>query len=177
MTKLKQLLRLLARFTLAPLLALLVVFEEWGWEPLARLMAQLARLPLWARLEDAIRRLPPYAALLVFFVPMLTLIPLKLLAWYWISQGHALLGLLVVVGAKLLGTAVAARLFQLTHPTLMRLGWFSRIYGRWKTWKDAKLAQLRQSLVWRVARAITRRARGRAQRGWRVLRGIFSAPR
>lgn len=172
-TKPRQLLGILARYVLAPLLAVLVVFEEWGWVPLSRAMAQLARLPLWARMEDVVRRLPPYAALLVFTVPMLTLVPLKLLAWYWISQGHAVLGLAVVVAAKLLGTAIAARLFQLTHPTLMQLPWFRRAYSGWKVWKDALLLQVRQSIVWRVSRAITRRAKGRAQRGWRLLRSAF----
>ena len=44
-------------------LALLILFEEWGWEPLQRV---LARIGAWRGLrwiESAIRRLPPYAAL------------------------------------------------------------------------------------------------------------------
>ena len=45
------------------LLALIVLFEEWGWEPLARLMAQLAQLPLIGWLERRIARLPPALAL------------------------------------------------------------------------------------------------------------------
>ena len=48
------------------LLALLILFEEWGWEPL---QAALARLGAWLhlrRLEDVIRRLPPWAALALF---------------------------------------------------------------------------------------------------------------
>ena len=36
--------------------ALVILFEEWGWEPLQRLMARLARLPLLAWLE---RRVGP----------------------------------------------------------------------------------------------------------------------
>ncbi len=105
MTLLRRLLTTLFNVTAGPLLALVLIFEEWGWEPLQRLAARLARLPLWARLEALIVRLPPYAALAVFFVPMLLLLPIKLLALYWISRGHAVLGLLVVLAAKLLGTA------------------------------------------------------------------------
>jgi hypothetical protein len=45
-----------------------------------------------------------------------------------ISRGHAVSGLLVILLAKLLGTAVAARLFALTRNQLMRVGWFARAY-------------------------------------------------
>ena len=129
---LKRLLRRLFNLTLGPALALVLIFEEWGWEPLQRLMARLAGLPLWARMEALITRLPPYAALMAFFLPALLLLPIKLLALYWISRGHAVLGLLVVLAAKMIGTAAVARLFALTQPALMRLAWFARLYGRWK---------------------------------------------
>ena len=53
------------------LIALLVLFEEWGWEPLQRLMARIARLPGLRQLEAAIARLPPWAALVVVeFMPV-----------------------------------------------------------------------------------------------------------
>ena len=53
------------------LLALLILFEEWGWEPLRRAMGWLAsRLPLrW--LERGLARLPPSAALVVLVLPSL----------------------------------------------------------------------------------------------------------
>ena len=35
---------------LAPVL-LVLLFEEWGWEPLARAFAALGKLPYWAALE------------------------------------------------------------------------------------------------------------------------------
>src|SRR5687768_11360164 len=94
---LKKLLRALAAALLVPLL----LFEEWGWEPLAALAARLARLPLWARLERAVQALPPWGALLVFLVPVLMLLPLKLLALFLLGRGHATSALLLLVGAKL----------------------------------------------------------------------------
>lgn len=159
MPLLKRLLTSLFNATLAPVLALILIFEEWGWEPLARLMARLAHLPLWARIEAFITRLPPYGALIVFFVPALLLLPVKLLALYWISRGHALLGLAVVLVAKMLGTAAVARLFALTQPALMRLAWFARLYGRWIPWKDALIARVKNSPVWRATAASVRAAR------------------
>jgi hypothetical protein len=148
MPLLRRLLSALFNLTLGPVLALVLIFEEWGWEPLSRLMARLARLPVWARLEALIVRLPPYAAMAVFFVPMLLLLPVKLLALYWISRGHAVLGIAVVLAAKMLGTAAVARLFALTQPALMQLAWFARWYGHWKHWKDALIAHVKGSALW-----------------------------
>lgn len=168
MSLLKRLLHGLFNATLGPALALLLIFEEWGWEPLARLMARLARLPLWGRMEAFIARLPPYAALVAFFAPALMLLPVKLLALYWISRGHAMLGIAVVLAAKMLGTAAVARLFALTQPALMRLPWFARLYGRWVPWKNALIAKLKDSPSWRAAAASVRamKASLRAMRDW-----------
>jgi hypothetical protein len=138
-------------FTIGPLLALVLIFEEWGWEPLSRLLGYLTRLPLWARMEAFIVRLPPYGALVAFFAPALLLLPVKLLALFWISRGHAVLGIAVVLAAKMMGTAAVARLFTLTQPALMRLAWFANLYGRWKPWKDALITRVKAIPLWRSA--------------------------
>jgi hypothetical protein len=136
------------------LLALLILFEEWGWEPLARVLGRLAELPIIGWLERRIARLPPYAALAVFFVPAVLLLPIKLLALWIIGRGHALLGVAVIVIAKLAGTAIVARLFMLTKPALMRLAWFAHWYARWTAWKDALLARVRASPAWQAGRKL-----------------------
>ena len=138
------------RNILLALVVLALLFEEWGWEPLARAFARLRKLPLWAKLEDLITRLPPWAALLAFGVPVITLIPIKFLALYLFSQGHMTTGLTLVIAAKVTGTALAARLFQLTEPALMRLAWFARLYVPWKRWKNRMLTQVRASATWRA---------------------------
>ena len=139
--------------------AAIVLFEEWGWEPLAALFARLARLPLWAWIEQRIRRLPPWGALLMFGVPVLALLPVKLAALFLFGQGKRTLGLVLLLGAKLLGTAVLARLFQLTEPALMQLPWFARWYPRWKAWKDHLIAQVHQSAPWRQAHDLKHRVK------------------
>lgn len=149
----KLLKRILRAILLAPV-ALLLLFEEWGWEPLAAAFAAFGRLPWWGQLERLIARLPPWAALLVFGVPVATLVPVKLLALYLFGQGHVMLGLGLVLAAKLVGTAVAARLFQLTHPALMQMAWFARLYTPWKNWKDCVLAQVRGAWPWHMARRL-----------------------
>ncbi len=141
------------------LLALLILFEEWGWDPLQRLMARIGRLPVLRRLEALITRLPPRAALAVFLLPTLLLLPVKLLALWLIGQGTALLGGVVVVVAKVVGTALVARLFTLTRPALMTMSWFAGLHGRWSGWKAALLARVRASWAWRAGRVLKRRVR------------------
>lgn len=149
------------------LLGLVILFEEWGWEPLQRALAWVGRLPLLRQLEAGIARLPPWAALALFVLPSLLLLPVKLLALWLIAQGQAMAGVGVIVGAKIIGTALVARLFVLTRPALMRLAWFAALYERWTTWKEGVLARIRASWAWRAGRVIKRGLKRRWQR-WRV---------
>ena len=143
------------------LLALVILFEEWGWEPLHRALAWVGRLPGMRWLEQRIQKLPPYAALAIFLLPTLMLLPVKFLALWFISQGKVLDGTLVILAAKVLGTAIVARLFTLTQPALMQLGWFAHTYLRWIDWKEALLRQVRASWPWRLGRLLKRRLRRR----------------
>lgn len=154
------------RSAVSAFLALIILFEEWGWEPLQRALARLARLPPVGWLEDRIRALPPYAALAVFALPALALLPVKLLALGWIAGGHVLAGAAVVVVAKIVGTALVARLFVLTRPSLMTLAWFATAYGRWTRWKDGVFARVRASWPWRAGRIAKRRVQRMVAR-WR----------
>lgn len=147
-------------------LALLILFEEWGWEPLQRLLARIGQWPGFRWIEARVRALPPYAALALFLLPTLALLPVKLLALWLIGRGHALVGTLVILAAKLVGTAIVARLFSLTQPALMRLAWFARLYARWVAWKNELLLRVRASLPWRLGRAVSHRLR----RAFRRLR-------
>jgi len=152
-------LRRILRDTFLAFVALILLFEEWGWEPLAALLARLARLPLWASIERLITALPPWAAMAAFALPALGIVPVKLLALFLIGGGHALMGVGVLLAAKVLGTALLARLFTLTQPALMRLGWFARWYPRWKAWKDKLMAQVRRSALWQAGLRAKRRLR------------------
>ena len=148
------------------IVALVILFEEWGWEPLQAALARLGRLPPLAWLERRIARLPSYAALAILAVPALAILPIKLAAVWVISRGHALAGVVIIVLAKVVGTAVLARLFALTRPALMRIVWFARWYARWTVWKAELLAWVRASAVWRAAAAVKRQVVAAFQR-WR----------
>jgi hypothetical protein len=43
------------------LLALVILFEEWGWEPLQRALRWLSRIPVMRQIEAATAQLPPGA--------------------------------------------------------------------------------------------------------------------
>lgn len=156
-----------AKTTLTWLFALLLLFEEWGWEPLQRLLAALGRWPGLRWIEGRVRALPPWGALAVFALPTLMLLPVKLLALWLIGQGQVLGGTLVIVVAKVVGTALVARLYALTQPALLQLAWFAHWHGRWIGWKQALLTRVRASWAWRQARV----ARHRVRAWWRRLRG------
>ncbi len=161
----RNLLKALLRLLSWPL-ALVILFEEWGWEPLQRLFVRLAHALGLQWLEARIRALPPYAALALFLLPTLSLLPVKLLALWLIGQGQLLWGTLVIVAAKLVGTAILARLFTLTRHALLRLAWFAALYARWTRFKEALLAQVRASWPWRAGRVLKRRWQ-RRWHGWK----------
>ncbi len=163
MSPLRYLLAALAT-PLRLLLALLILFEEWGWRPLQDLMARIGRLPVLRHIERGIVSLPPYAALVVFFLPGVALLPVKLGALWLVAHGQTLLGLAVIVLAKLLGTAIVARMFTLTQPALMQLAWFAALHARWTRWKQALLDWVRGSATWRQLRALRLRTRRLLQR-------------
>ena len=151
-------LRFLIRLLQLPL-ALIVLFYDWGWETLAHVFDWLARRPFWRGIENAIRKLPPWAAMLVFLLPTALLFPIKLAALWLVARGQHVVGVLVIVATKLVGTAVVARLFSLTQPALMQLRWFAAFYHWFIPWKDLWLDAIRASWPWRVGRVIKRRVK------------------
>jgi len=144
---------------LAPLLylaALLLLAEEWLWRVGSRIAGGIADWPPLAWLENLVRRLPPYPALLVFALPGLLLLPVKLLALLAIAHGHPMWGVATFVAAKLGGAVVVARLYVLTLPSLLALVWFARWHNRFIMFKDNVIARLRASPTYiRVRRSVS----------------------
>lgn len=146
--------------------ALILLFEEWGWKPLSDALAWLARFPIVARLEALISRLPPYAALAVFALPTAILLPVKLVAMWLLAKGQVATATATFVAAKIASTALVARIFVLTRPSLMRIGWFARAYTWFIPWKDQLFAQIRASWAWRYGRILKTRAAAAIKRAW-----------
>jgi hypothetical protein len=157
------------------LVALILIFEEWGWRPLSALVARLARFRLWAMAEQWIAGLPPYGALLALGVPSAILIPAKLLGLYLLATGHFITAAIVIVAAKLASTALIARIFLLTKPALMQMSWFAYAYGVFVPWQEALFARVRASWAWRYGRILKWRAKQYAHRIWYSVRPQLEA--
>src|SRR5258706_4729692 len=137
---LKDVLAAAARGALTLVGALWIFLEEWIWEGMQACMAWIAKLPGVRGCEARTAGLPPYAALVAFLVPAAILVPFKLLAFWLIARGHALLGLEVFVVAKIVGTAFLARIFALTRPALLSIGWFARFHVAFTAWGGPPLS-------------------------------------
>jgi hypothetical protein len=151
--------RVIIRHILAAVVAAVVLFEEWGWRPLADLLGRLARLAPIAVLEARLRTLPPYGALAVFALPSVLILPLKLVALYLIAQGHTVVAASLFVGAKIVGTALVARIYMLTEHALMQIGWFKRAYDTLMPLKHALVDWARESAAWKYGRVIKLRVK------------------
>lgn len=149
--------------------ALILLFEEWGWQPLSNLLARLARYPLWAKLELFIAGLPPYGALLALGIPSAVLIPAKLLGVYFLTTCHLITAGIVIFLAKIASTALIARVFLLTKPALMQIGWFAYAYEIFLPWQEALFARIRASWVWRYGRVVKWRVRNYMRAAWEQL--------
>lgn len=150
--------------------ALIILFEEWGWRPLSNLLGRLAAFAPIAAIERLLARLPPYAALVALVLPMSLLLPLKLVALWLLANEHFVSASLLFVGAKIASTALIARIFLLVKPALMQIGWFATLFNWFMPWKDALYAQIRASWVWRYGRVVKARAMGEIHKAWGAAR-------
>jgi hypothetical protein len=150
------------------LAAVVILFEEWLWEPLKRMMMAFSRLPVIRQLAAFISRLPPVAALALYLVPVVTLVPFKIAGLWLIGQGHTIFGISTFLAAKVIGTALLAWLFSLTKPALMQIGWFAKGYVWVVGISDAAHEWLHRQPIYRAMRTMLERMRALVNR---YLRG------
>lgn len=110
------------------ILALLLIFEEWLWGKLLLLTSQMGQWPIIRQTEAKLRQLPKYAALSAIAIPWLLLLPVKFVAVKLVTHHHQFLGLLVLLSAKVIGTAIVARVFSLTRDEALKIIWFKKLY-------------------------------------------------
>ena len=158
-------------------LALLFLLEAWLWDHLSPVVARIVSLIPWAalkrKLAQGIERLPPWATLIVFIVPLvLVVVPLKLLEVYFLATRHWLWAVAVLVAAKLIGVGVTAFVFDLTRDKLLQMHWFARLY-RWTLQALAWAHRLTDPVKARI-RAVTRLVlpRRAGRRAWRLMRRL-----
>jgi hypothetical protein len=125
-------------------LAVVFLIEAWLWDHLRPVVAAAMNVVPWQRLKaDArgiIAGLRPEATLAIFLVPVIVLIPFKLLAVWLLMHGVWWGALGSLVGCKLVGLGVTAFVFDVCRDKLLEMVWFARLYG-WvlavRTWSHA----------------------------------------
>jgi hypothetical protein len=132
--------------------ALVFLVEEWLWNRLKQAMAQLGRQPGLRQLERRIATLPPAWAAVVFLAPSLLILPIKLFAVKMIATGHLLRGAGVILAAKIVATALFARVYVLTQPALMRVRWFVSLHAMVLRWRVRVHGQVESRPAWRSIR-------------------------
>ena len=168
----KRWLRRAVRWLLLLLLAVVLAYEEIQWR-LSFVFAWLGKLPVLHSIENWARRLPPYGALALFLVPSVVLFPLKMLALYWLASGQKILGISTIFAAKVMGTALVARIFQLTRGALLTIGWCRWLFDKISALREAAYGVWRSFPVvrWWKARWAKEKARGGFwKRRWIALR-------
>jgi len=119
------------------ILALLFLLEAWLWDHLQPIVARVINLLPWGRvklwLKRVIEDLPPWAALGVFIIPFIVLLPLKFLEVFFLAKRQWLAAGLVLILAKLLGLGVTAFVFDATRDKLLQMPWFARMFD-WFMW-------------------------------------------
>jgi hypothetical protein len=141
------------------LLAFVFVFEAWLWDRLSPLVAWVVNVIAWQRLKARfaawIEHLSPYPTLLIFLIPPAILFPFKMLGLWMLAHGSWLGAMAVLVLAKLVGTAVAAFIFDATRPKLLQLPWFRWFYEHMLVWL-AKAHALIDPIKARIRHAMRR---------------------
>ena len=105
--------------------------------------------------------------MLTFLIPAAILLPFKLAAFWLIARGHGILGLEVFVIAKIVGTAFLARIFALTKPQLLTIGWFARLNAWFTGWRDRVYAYVKSLPAWLAAKAWIARVKDSARQWYR----------
>jgi hypothetical protein len=114
------------------LLAVIFLIEAWLWDHLEPIVAWVvAQIPLrsfkqW--LTERVDTLSPAMTLIVFFVPVIPLFPLKLVGLWLLTHEYWFSAILTIIFAKFLGVGVAAFVFDVTRPKLLEMQWFETLY-------------------------------------------------
>jgi len=136
--------------------AAVLLFEEWFWDRSTALAARLGRLPVLHAIEAWIRRRSRWQALALFVLPLVVIYPLKAVALYAMTHSSMSLGVVTFIAAKLIATAVFARLYQLTEPAIITIGWVRRGRNAFLRWRAFMHAWLNAQPAYRAARDMIR---------------------
>ena len=115
----------------------------------ARLWALLAldRAKTW--IARAVEPLNPWLVLIIFIVPLIIVEPFKLVALWFLAEGHVITGVVTFALAEIGGIVVVAFLFEACKPKLLKIQAFAWTYAKLieaKIWALQQVEPLRARL-------------------------------
>lgn len=151
--------------------AALLLFEEWLWRSAAAALLAIARAVGLARLEAWLRHLPAWAALLIWGGSLAIVLPFKLAAYGLFATGRLAEGTVVLILAKLAGSALLSWLFQVMRPALLRVRAVRYVRDTLVRWIARAKAWLHAQPAYRYARRQVRLLHQRLRESTRRLMG------
>jgi len=149
--------------------AIVLLVEEWLWDRGTEGLARLGRLPVLRTLEAWCRARPPGQALALFVVPVAVVYPCKMLAVLAVGMGYVTLGIAAFLLAKVVATALFARLYQITEPAIMQYAALRRGRDRFLRARRFIHCWLNRRPFYRQARYRVRTQTGRMARRYRAV--------
>lgn len=110
-----------------------------------------AQLRLILRLQEFVRRLPPYAILALFVIPHAVLEPAKIYAVYLIGSGHPRVGLITLAVTYFVGLVVVERIYHAGKEKLRTIAWVAKLLDWLFGFRDRLIAWARSTQVWAFA--------------------------
>ena len=144
--------RRLATLPLVAVAVVLVLFDDLFRPWVKAAVDRIARLRLLRRFETFVATLSVPATMALFVIPVLVIWPLKLYALVLIGGGHVVSGAAMLVVAKIVGVAIAERLFAISREKLLSVRWFAWCFVRAVVFKDRVHAWLTRTSAWRTVR-------------------------
>ncbi len=152
--------------------ALAFLFETWIWDGVVAVVHRLLALVLWTRLRAAIvrvvDRLPAWAALLMFGVPLVVSEVGAFGCVVLTATGHIVAGAVGYVAVKVVGFGLVAPIFDLTRDKLLTMPWFVFVHEKFLAFHE--FAERLVAPYREAAAAYVRDLRARARVYWRRRR-------
>lgn len=123
------------------------------------IVARLAEIRIFQRIEAWIEGLSPYPTLVLFLVPFLALEPPKILGLILLAKGQVALGGTMLAVSHLTSIILVERLFHATKPKLLTIPWFAWTYSKVMALWDWSLGRLKATAAWGIAMGALRRVK------------------
>jgi hypothetical protein len=136
-------------------LAVIFLIEAWLWDHLEPIVARVVRLIPLARIKAAFAEwtaeLSPSATLLLFLLPQVIIIPIKIFEFWLFLHEQWLYGFAMMVLSKLVFLGTAAFVFEVARDKLLQLDWLRGLYNYLIWLRDAAKALI-DPIKQRIAR-------------------------